>query len=222
MQPDWGFYFHAARYENALGHPRLEINLVSQPTESHYDPERVDIPIIGADGTIENLTVSAGWTGNANHRVSLGRIVMEDRVGKQVTAFSFGGALEIEDKGEYTNCVITSEAPILDLVEPEDEITGLVSEIESQLARQRIRWSRYENRFEQLLNETAPLRLCAAALRSARETFKQLWEETRRSNVQTRLALVEESMANMRQQGEWPGDAPTLDELLAPPDNLQA
>lgn len=220
MQPDWGFYFHAARYPNALGHPRLDINLAAHPTESHYDPERVTIPVVGANGNREHITISAGWTGNINHRVSIGRLIMEDRVGKQVEAFSFGGDLEIENKKDYTLCIITSDAPILDLVKPQDATTELVSEIESQLARQRIRWNRHESAFEQLLNDSDPLVLCAACLKTARNTIRRLWTLTRQASTQNQLSLIEETIAGMRQQGEWPDDAPELDELLTPPPHL--
>lgn len=74
------------------------------------------------------------WHRELNYQVYAGFIILEDRKGKKVEAFTFGGSLQIQTREEITICTFESEAPILEMGMKDPMRELLVEEVDIILA----------------------------------------------------------------------------------------
>jgi hypothetical protein len=138
---DLAYVFAPPAHSNVPGSPKLTIRLRSQPTDQHFDPETVQASIISISGQAEKLKVTHPWSRAESYRVLPGRVVLQDRLGKCVEAFTFGGTLELDPTDMVTTCIITSPAPILSLVAQNALPELLAEEVEILLAELAASWS---------------------------------------------------------------------------------
>lgn len=210
-----GYVFYPARRPHAVGHPRLDIFLRTIPTRLHFDPERVEIPALLPAGNVEMLLLYHPWPGTQSYRVYPGRLIVRDRVNKEVEAFTFGGQLEIKTGEDFTVCTVTSEAPILDLGLGQSVAEMLAEEVEILFAEQRAAWGRNLDALEQRLAEIDPLTLYLACTHSLRERFRHY-----PAGEDELIRHFQHLLNTERQQFEeihpLPAQAATLEELLAP------
>lgn len=175
MQHELGYYFHPSSWAHLPGHPQLDVHLYYHPTLRHYDPERADYPIVGSDGSLEKLHLTPNWRGSPNYRIGIGRIILHDRRGKIVEAFSFGGQLTITNQETYTLCTLTSPAPIWGLVTPYCIESDLASEVEALLARQEADWAvHHRPGFSRRLAQLDPWSLFMACLWSVEQALAEI------------------------------------------------
>lgn len=213
--PDLGYRFYPSSWGLPLGYARLDVCLHAHPTQTHYDPERADFFVVGADGVREQLTVAYGWSGAKSYRACLGRILLHDRKGKVVEAFSFGGQLTITTQADVTTCILTSSAPIFDLVGPQTVAMRLVSEIEALLAR----WQACHHNGVTVARRLAKLDaypLFIASLFTLAYNYERLPATMRHGYYQEEDHAVHEMIALLKKRVQWPADPPTLEELLEP------
>ncbi|MCS7055357.1 MAG: hypothetical protein NZM18_04185 [Thermoflexales bacterium] len=161
-----GYYLHPALRPGEPGYPRLDVNLFAAPTHRHYDTRELHLPVAYFGG-VRQMDIHHPWHA-ASYRVCAGRITLRDFVGKPVIFFSFGGDAVVETWPDRTHCVITSEAPILHLVEEEDPATVLSEEFEALLARRRGAWAGRQDEYEARLTRAEPLTLYLACLNALR------------------------------------------------------
>jgi hypothetical protein len=174
-----GYYFYPQNRAGRLGHPRLDILLRSTPSERHFDPEKVHLFILSPQNDIEALVIDHPWRSLKRYRLVPGRVIIEDRRGKAVEAFTYGGDLEINANDERTLCMLVSPAAILDLSADAGisrlPATGLsagqllAQETEILLAERRAAWARDPDQYETRLAGVDPAALYAACLSGSRE-----------------------------------------------------
>jgi hypothetical protein len=145
VKRELGYYFLPKQYDNAPGHPRLNVVLSSTPTGEHFDPEHVIYTVCAVanrDRGIEHLIVHHNWLGKRVYRVCAGFVRLTDRRGKSVEAYSFGGELQIRAGRDKTIAKLTSSAPILELSQINMHCMAdlLATEVEVLLARRRAAW----------------------------------------------------------------------------------
>lgn len=214
LQPyDLGYTFYPPRYSRAPGHPRLDVVIREMPTELHFDPERVELPVVARDGSLEILTVVHPWTGVKTQRASAGRILIMDRLGKAARAFSFGGDIDIHSIDQQTICVIQSVAPILSLTIERSIEVILADEVEILLAQRRAAWANQEDQYEQKLAAVDPVTLYHACLNSLRARFKSLPASGDGATQKFIHFILVESRA-MEEVQHLPAQADTLEELI--------
>lgn len=135
--PRIGYLFH---YPD-LAHPtekfRLDIYVSATPSERHFDVLRVYLSVRTPEGQLEQLKITHPWRYEASYQACGGVVIMEDRKGKKVEAFHFGGELKIINQENHTTCVLTSSAPILDISAAKPVQALFIEELESLFAKKR-------------------------------------------------------------------------------------
>ena len=210
---DLGYHFYPPDHPHDPGHPRLDIVLQSSPSLQHFDPDRVEIPVVTPGKNSERLTIYHPWPGLRSFQVYPGRIILRDRLNKVIEAFSFGGALEITTGEPRTVIRVQSEAPILNLAPQASIAILLAEEVEILLAERRAVWSRDLNAFEARLASIAPFVLYTACLNTLRRRFQQLHPISEGSAQKFYHFLVTESR-ELQAIHPLPAHTQTLSELL--------
>lgn len=209
-----GYQFYPPTWGHSLGHPRLDVRLGANPSQVHYDPEKADFAIVGLDGGRERLTVTYGWQGAKSYRACLGRIMLHDRANKLVQAFSFGGQLTIQNEESCTLSILTSTAPILDLIAPDALNARLVSGFEALLARLEARSRQAHFLFMRRVVSLDPQTLFMAGLASLTQSMAQIPPALRYAHYQEEKRAIEEVIVALQKQGQWPDNPPGLEALL--------
>ncbi|MCL4266641.1 MAG: hypothetical protein KJ069_25830 [Anaerolineae bacterium] len=211
-EPDLGYVFYPATAENNFGGTRFDVILHEQPTQRHYDPENVQATIARQNGT-ETLHLYY-TTPSGQYRVCPGRIVLTDRVGKQVVAFCFGGDLHVIHQPPETICVFQSPVPMLDMTTYHSTDMLFANEVEILIAQRRAAWDpQHPHHFEQHMAQIDPALLYAACLDALATKFAAMphgSDPTRRQFVH----LLREEMKSWQQNGRWPLAIPRLTDLL--------
>ncbi len=175
-----GYSFFPPGEPHEIGHPQLQIIIRPTPTEKHFDPEIVTCTVAPTSGGTDELRVHHPWVSEPTYRVCAGHVLIEDRKGKQVAAFTFGGALHIDSNDQRTMCRLTSPAPILQCSLTSDPLEVMLGEeVEILFAERRAAWLHDEDAFDKRLAAADPLALYQACLRALRDKFEQFpkWEE---------------------------------------------
>lgn len=175
-----GYSFLPAAKPHDIGYAQLNVVIRPAPTGRHYDPEAVVCAVAVASSGVMMLRVHHPWILDTTYRVCAGHVRLEDRKGKQVTAFMFGGELHVDSDAHHTLCRFTSPAPILEHSRERDTLEVLLGEeVEVLLAERRAAARNNDDDFERRLAAADPLSLywaCLAALRNKIDRWPA-WEE---------------------------------------------
>lgn len=216
--PEWGYVFYPEPSQNFSAYTRLDVNICATPTDLHYDPERLTVPMIRRDGAIQPTLIAHPWRGSDHLRIGCGRIVIRDRKNKIVEAYCLGGDLAIVVSHNCTHCQLTSPVPLFRLgVErgsPESLATDVVDKFEALIAIRRARWGADDIGFQQHLTAIAPPTLYAAGLKSIQSELCQMPSSLRGPKYYQTSHAVEAAIDGARQSGQWPATPMTLDELI--------
>ncbi len=178
LPAEFGYSFTPRLGAGLHAHTRLEIHLRSAPTHHHFDPEEVllDEILTGSPPQISHLRVAHPWPRAEEHLACCGPLIAVDRLGKEVQAFTFGGALGIQPGENQTIAVLTSPAPIFE-VNPLNPVTELfIDEIEILLAMRRAANLETPGLYEQRLASSESLALYHACLRGVQQRLHSLGE----------------------------------------------
>lgn len=98
---------------------RLFIILNKNPTLLHYDPEIISLLIIKNQEQIERLSLSLS---NNPKQATLapGTIRLQDRKGKSVAFFSFGGQIALYPEGDQSNSIVISSQEATPILNPQN------------------------------------------------------------------------------------------------------
>ncbi len=216
--PEWGYVFYPGPSPKFSAHSQLDVNIGAVPTDQHYDPEQLVVPVIRQDGALQNTIIYHPWRGRHHLRVGCGRIVIRDRKNKTVEAYSLGGDLEISSLPNCTCCRLTSPVPLfrlgIDNGSPESVAASLVDKFEALVAIRRVRWGTNDLAFQQRLTSIDPPVLYAAGLQSIRSDLEHVPSNRRGARFHQTVRAVDAAMDNARESGRWPAASPTLDELI--------
>jgi hypothetical protein len=210
-----GYHFYPKRYAHSPGHPRLDVILPATPSEEHYDPKRLRVPVTSIHEGVECITLHHPWhSATTRHRMCAGRVILWDRREKEVVAFTFGGDLSIEPGESHTTCTLTSPAPIILLTDEPTTPRLLAEEAEVLLARRRAAWEPNKKGYEQRLATADPPVLYAACLEALSETPHTSGEEQEDEHARQLGRFVRAEIEALREADLWPVLVPALDELL--------
>ncbi len=215
-----GFQFLDETRPTPQAHEALVVIIRETPTFKHFDPETLDLRVWAeegkrAQGAVEELTIHHPWPGDEHYRVVLGRLILRDRVGKCIEAFTFGGELDVEIHEDLTLCRLRSEAPVFDLEEPGTLSALLVNEVEVELAELRGQAVDRLDQIELGLGRSDPASIYAACLISLEKRL-QSFEHQELPEYQDLLHLVHTEIEHRRGQGKWPSKPERLSQLLLP------
>ena len=126
-----GYVFYPYESLDHPGHPCMDVSILKTPADRLFDPKYVVFQVVShTDEMIEHIHIEHPWRSGKRYRVCAGRIIISDREGKCVEAFSFGGDLQILSDAEHTVCTLESTAPIFSLYSPHDLPMWITAEAE--------------------------------------------------------------------------------------------
>jgi len=214
-----GFALLPPSHPGSPGCSGLLVSVRKHPTDEHFDPERVILPLRDDSGVHRWRTLSLLSPPLKSVHVCPGRMMLKDRFEKCLEFFTFGGTLDVIKKPGEMQCLISSPVPILELVaEEETVVEHLASEAESLWAEIRVRWGIDDDGFEHRLAQIAPLQLYTATLHSilsrweSAPVLEQIYHESWEALCHEKQWLVA--------QGLWPNTPLMLELLLAPDDAM--
>jgi len=161
--PKIGYLYHYPRLDHPSETFRLDIFVASIPTELHFDVRHAHFFVKTPESNIEKLSISHPWTYKKDERVCAGVVIMEDRNKVKKEAFTFGGNLKITTEETHTTCVLTSTAPILDIIDATPVQRFFVEELEIILAERRAVYASHRD-YENHLCAANPRDLYLASL----------------------------------------------------------
>ncbi len=213
VEIELGYFYHPRERPNAPGHPRLDVLLRSVPSGKHFDPMRVRLSIVTKLGRIEFIKVRHPWPLLDHYRACAAGIILQDCKGNIVEAFTFGGDLRIETEDGLSTCVLTSPAPILELIETSSIPVILSEETEILLAERRAGWAHDPSIYDKRLSAADPLILYIACLEAIRKKFEHI--PTEESELIREFGqFIHVEIKTLRELHEWPLYIPLIDELL--------
>lgn len=211
-EPDLGYIFYPSEIPHYPGYSRLDVILTELPTERHFDPTKVQFPIVSPQNRTERLIVHHPWSSGGKYRVCAGRIFIADRIDKKVEAFSFGGELQVFSDQQRTICALVSPAPILNLFATHNLPMWLASEAEILLAEQKVHWLRHRHDvFEAHLGNVDPLFLYISCLQALHEKKWHVHEDVYGAGPH----FVQDEIKRLQATEHWPLLTPSLTQLLA-------
>jgi hypothetical protein len=168
-----GYTLYPPRRPQEPGYPRLDIILRSTPTGQHFDPLRVHLDVATSDHDVTCLAFEHPWSDLDDYTVCAGIVDLIDHKGKHLDAFTFGGALHIQNEEEHTLLVLTSPAPILLPAESRlDQL--LVDEVKIVLAERQAVREVEPGLFDKHLIAAPPLELYHAISVAVLERYHRL------------------------------------------------
>lgn len=181
VMPEIGYLYHYPRTDHPTDIYRLDIHITSEPTNMHFDVQRIRLHVRSRTEEIKQMKVTHPWQHEKDFDVSVGTVIMEDRYGKKAEAFTFGGHLTICNHDKQTICNLVSSAPILEISMSPSRLPSLnmhfVEEVKILLAKIQAKFSDH-NEYEQLLITLDPMDLYLACLESLLKKYGQLQSKT--------------------------------------------
>ncbi len=213
MEREYGFHFHSQARSHSPGHPHVDVVLRSVPTGKHFDPKILTITAATGHGDTESLRVRHPWKEQEQIRICAGRVIMEDRKGKRAKAFTFGGDLQIKPEALLTTCLLTSPAPILELIGTASIPTLLAQQTEIIFAERRADWEPDQSTFERRLSAADPHTLYCVCLQTLKEKF-MCYPSGGDESLQQFVQFLFGEIKTLQELDMWPGSLPAIDKIL--------
>jgi hypothetical protein len=188
------------------------MQIYQEPTYKHFDPEKAIICVVDQYNYPVYITITYPWTFQRSYHVCPGGIELEDRFGKKVEIFCFGGTLKIYNLIDVTACVLDSPAPILQMIGIDSVNSMLIEEMEILFA-QRKAALHGTKKFTEHLTSVDPLNLylsCLVTLKNKFNGFPCKWLP----HVCKFLDLLHKEIQNLYRSNLWPSQIPPLAEIL--------
>lgn len=208
---DLGYIFYPG--PSQFGEERLDVVLRREPTNKHFDPEKVHLKV-NTSRSVQVLDIHHPWQPMGKTQLCLGHIRVIDRYQKFIDVFSFGGWVEITAVSDKTTCIITSPTPLLELTAGNTTAILLANEIDVQLAQLRARLNpRFPAEFDGKLAVIEPLDFYISCLSELRKKFayNSIYQDPTRQRFKHKLNL---EIARLQHDNSWPSSILTLAELI--------
>ena len=212
-EKEYGYFFHPRERSDSPGHPRLDVVLRSVPTKTHFDPIKMTLNVASGHENIEFIKLHHPWSMLEQYQACAGRVILQDRAGKKVEAFTFGGDLRIKSEDELMTGVLTSPAPILELISSSPISSLLAEETEIIFAERRAESKPDHTTFNKKLINADPLTLYCVCLEALREKFEH--SRQRENEIIHHFAhFIQTEIKALHELKKWPARLPTVAELL--------
>ncbi len=212
-----GYTFAASKYEPPLGHPGLDVYLSSEKLPRSFDARKARFLVFRL-GSIKELLVVHPWIsfeGEQVIRVCPGRFKLSEDDEDFHYGFSWGGKLTIHNEEEFTHCVLTSSAPILNLeANPQTSGSMIANESEILLAERQAACGLGEFEFAERLAGIEPLTLFVSMLASINHQHKEIPPVARGSDYLALEHNLHTMIRILEQAGDWPAHVPLIEEIL--------
>jgi len=212
-EKEYGYFFHPRERSDTPGYRQLDVFFHSVPTNKHFDPMNMTLNIAPEHNHIELIKIHHPWSLLEQYQVCAGRVILQDRKGKKTEAFTFGGNLRIKSEDELTIGVLTSPAPLLELVSTSSISSIFAEETEILFAERRAEWEPDHTTFNKKMIKADPLTLYCVCLEALREKFEH--SRLRDSeNIHHFAHFIQTEITVLQELNKWPARLPTVAKLL--------
>lgn len=211
----WGYRPLTKPHPDSLGYGRLLVAIRKQPTEQHFDPQRLHLRLRDEHGLAKWRTLSWLSPLEGSGHVCPCLITLHDRSDKRVYFFTFGGTLEATPGADKTVYELRSPAPILELTGRDETVQDqLASETGELLGEIEVQWKADEKGFSRRLAQVDPAQFYLATLQSLPHRYEHTHAlEDTYHELHDALCREREWLA---EKGQWPTQSAALEDLLAP------
>jgi hypothetical protein len=149
-------------------------------------------------------------------RVAAGRFSLHAHNGSIIEVFSFGGEVEIIRHDDYSNCRLTSPAPIFNIRDAPQQLGGglLINELAALVAKRRAAWASNDTGFTRRLSQVDPFQLFVVALTTLEANTHQVPTSARGQKYREVVNAVNRAIRIVKETGEWPASIPSIEDVL--------
>ncbi len=212
-----GFLFHPSLYSPALGHPKVDIYLMSEPADRFFNTYLASFPV-AETGDIKELQIEhpwEEWMGKPFAKVIAGRFFLREKDGGEHCGFSLGGEIAIQNLGNATLCTLSSSAPIFNLSDNPDSLgVALVDEAEALLAKRQAAWGEDMTGYLKRLAAVEPLTLFTSIVHTLDQEIRSLPSAVRAHGYQEMLQRITQAIHALEEAGVWPENIPVIQNIL--------
>ena len=208
----FGYWFYPPDSHHAPGGNRLDIIIKEIPTDQHFDPKFINLPI-KSKGGIEALKFHHPWIFGKKYQVCTGLVEMIDRKGIKEEAFTFGGNLTIDSKDNFTLFILESPAPIIDINAADQVKITFVEEVEILLAERRAALLTNKNAYESHLVDINPLNLYVTCVHTLIGKYEQMNHKENPENIGF-LNFLHAEIRRLKDEKLAPSFIPSLEDIL--------
>lgn len=208
----FGYWFYPPDSHHAPGGNRLKIIIKEIPTNQHFDPLIICLPIKSRGG-IETLKIHHPWLFEKTYQACMGVVEMIDRKGKKEEAFTFGGNLTIHSKDKFTLLILESPAPIIDINAADQAKMLFVEEVEILLAERRAALLENKNAYESHLAYVNPLNLYVTCVHTLIEKYEHM-DHKENPEIMGFLNYIHAEFKRLKDEELAPLIIPSIEELL--------
>jgi hypothetical protein len=210
-QPDLGYIFYPG--QSYFGEERFDVVLRREPTNEHFDPEKVHLKV-KSHRNVQELDIQHPWRQQSEQPLCPGHIRIVDRFHKFIDLFSFGGSVQITAVSHKTTCAFTSPAPFLDMTTGHVLCILFANEVDILLAQERARLNlRFPAEFDSKLANIDPFAFYVSCLQALRKKFADntIYSDPAHQHFRHDLNL---EIARLQNENSWPSSIPPLADLL--------
>jgi hypothetical protein len=208
-----GYRFERPESSHTLGSSRFEVYINENPTEHHFDPEKLHLHIKSKTSVIESLTVRHPWFFEHTYQALAGSVELTDRHGKEVEAFTFGGSLKIESHDTLTVCILESPAPILEISVKDPILRMFIEETEILFAKRRASLLSQPHAYDEQLMNVDPFILYQATLNALIDDFEHSHHKED-PNINEFLNFLHAERKRLEGEDKAPHLMPALKDIL--------
>jgi hypothetical protein len=212
---NWGYFLLPPPHPASPGYTGLLVAIRSTPSGKHFDPEKLHLPVVTAQGNPEMVTLERAPASTLAHRVRMGEVLLTDRRDRRAEFFTFGGSLETAELADETVYSLRSPAPILLLTRDLESLPDqFVSEVQVELNTLRMQGhAQAESVFDKRLASIAPQILYGAALRTLSEKYAHA--HALHETYPAFYKMLTREIEWLQAHDMWDAQTPTLEQLFA-------
>ncbi len=207
-----GYWFYPPDSRHAPGGNGLDIIIKEIPTNQHFDPLLINLPIKSKAG-IETLKIHHPWLFGKTYQVCTGLVEMIDRKGIKEEAFTFGGNLTIHSDDKFTRLILESPAPIIDINAADHVKMLFVEEVEILLAERRAALLANKNAYDSRLAEVNPLILYTICVHTLIKKYEQIHHKEDPEIIRF-LNFIHAEFRRLKDEKLVPVFIPSLEDIL--------
>ena len=212
-----GYQFYPSIYSPALGHPKVDIYLTSEPTGRFFDTYQASF-LVSEAGDIKELQVVhpwEDWMGIHRAKVVAGRFQLCEKDEDAHYGFSLGGEVAIQNLEKATLCTLTSSAPIFNLSDDPDSLGVVIAnEIEALLAKREAAWGENASGYTNRLSDADPLTLFMVIIHTLEQEIQSLPATVRSHGYQGLIHQLKQAMHILEEAGVWPQKILNIQDIL--------
>lgn len=216
-----GYALLPKSHKESPGYSGLLVAIRQVPTNSHYDPESIDVWIRDRNNLASQVNFTLHSSCIESVHVCPGIVILTDRRNKRVDFFTFGGHLKTVTEPDKRIYHLHSPAPILGIFNDLDSFSDqLAFEIEGLLAQLHALWARNDEGYARKMAKVDPTQFYLASLQEIIERYEHN-RDLRGSwpDFYSKLLAEKDWLVS---QAQWADIVPDPADLLAPtPSELQ-